>query len=155
MRLLPRDFGEASWHRKLWKCSQSIESWKGALESKPLMHWKAGFCMSDRQCSTRKTDNCSLGHHHTPPPIPTPPCTRGMGLPFQQESVFVLSAGSCGLAFVFTREESSLCPPAAVKTLLENQTEVSTQELTLEKTRPNKQTFLNERPSGLRHRPLG
>lgn len=43
--------------------------------------------------------------------------------------------------FVYKRGESSLCPPAAVKTLLENQTEVSTQELALDKN-PPKQTNL-------------
>lgn len=31
--------------------------------------------------------------------------------------------------FVYKREDSSLCPPAAVKTGLENQSEVSSQEL--------------------------
>lgn len=58
--------------------------------------------------------------------------------------------------FVYKKEDGSLCPPAAVKTGLENQSKVSTHELiSLEKPCPNKQTFLNERPSGLKHSPLG
>lgn len=61
-----------------------------------------------------------------------------MGLPSQQECVFVLVTEDCGLAFLFTREDSSLCPPAAVKTVLENQS--FHLELTLEKstTRANR-----------------
>lgn len=92
----------------------------------------------------------------TPCPAPASECTpHGAALP----------AGVCvcpayeGLwfgLFVYGSEDSSLCPPAAVKTGLENQSEVSTQELiSLEKPCPNKQTFLNERPSGLKHSPLG
>lgn len=58
-----------------------------------------------------------------------------MGLPSLQECVFVLLAGDCGLAFLFTGEKTAASvPPAAVKTVLENQSKVSTQELTLEKT---------------------
>lgn len=115
--------------------------WKQAADA------SVGWLLHERK--NWKTDNCSLRHHlHC--------CTAAWGS---------LPAGEClscrrelwfGL-FVYKREESSPCPPAAVKTLLENQTKVSTQELTLEKkkTRPNKQTSLNERPSGLKHRPLG
>lgn len=85
MRLLPRDFGEASWHRKLWKCSQSIESWKGALESKPLMHWRLAFAwVTDSAVPGKQTTalwatttpHHQYPHHHAHAAWGCPPSRR-------------------------------------------------------------------------------
>lgn len=102
------------------------------------MQWWAGFGVNNS--AVRKADAGSLGR----PPVHTP---HGAALPV---GVCVCPAG-WGLRFgliVYKRQDSSLCPPTAAKTVSENQSEVSTQELTLEKNLPNKPTFLNERPSG-------
>lgn len=63
--------------------------------------------------------------------------------------------GLCRGLCVYKRQDCSFSSPAAVKTVLENQTEVSTEGFTLEKTRPSWPTLLNERPSELNRRPLG
>lgn len=130
---------------------QSINWWKWSfwtVSTSALEDW----LLHEWQFSNTKKDNCSLGHHS--PPL----STRCRGLPSQLEHVFVLVARGLQLGlFVYKREDSGLCPPAAVKTVLENQSKVSTSELTLgkiKKPHPNKQT-LNKRPSGLKWRPLG
>lgn len=109
------------------------------------------WLLHEWQRSNKKADNSFLRHHR--------PAVR-------TQHGAALAAGVCvcpggrGLRlglFVYKREDSSLCPPAAVKTVLENQSEVSTEELTLKKKKkhPNKQTFPHKRPSGLKYRPLG
>ena len=60
------------------------------------------------------------------------------------------------LETVQEREESGLCPPAAVQTVLETQSEVSTQGLSLQNTpQTNKPSLMKDRPSGLKHSPAG
>lgn len=70
-----------------------------------------------------------------------------MGLPSRQESVFVLPAeGTAVWPFCLQeREESGLCPPAAVQTVLETQSEVFTQGLSLQNTpRTNKPSLMKD-----------
>ena len=72
--------------------------------------------------------------------------------------MFVLPAGGTAVwpFCLQEREESGLCPPAAVQTVLETQSEVSTQGLSLQNTpQTNKPSLMKDRPSGLKHSPAG
>lgn len=147
MRSLSLDWSKAFLHKMLSTCSQKTHA--NSPLCKEATDVIAGWVFMN--------DGAVTGEQTAAPCLsPAMACTpHGAALP----------AGVCvcpadwGLwfgLFVYKREDGSLCPPAAVKTGLENQSEVSTHELiSLEKPCPNKQTFLNERPSGLKHSPLG
>lgn len=139
MKSLSWDVSEACLCRRPYKCSLYAPA-SGPFERQPRMHLRAGCLQHEWQVSPRKAYACSLRHlRHR--------LAYRMGLPSWQESVFVLPAGGTAVwpFCLQEREESSLCPPAAVKTVLENQSKVSTQGLSLENThRTNKPSLMKD-----------
>lgn len=63
------------------------------------MHLWTDFCMNDSAVIRKQTTASSA--------TTALPCVHSTGLPSQQEGVFVLVAGDCGLAFLFTRERTA------------------------------------------------